>query len=52
MKTKRFSKELSLNKETIAHLNSNEMKGVNGGIDKPLVSIVFNCNFSSPTKPC
>jgi len=31
MKAKKFSKKLMLNKKTIAHLNSNEMKGVNGG---------------------
>jgi len=52
MKTKRHSKELKLNKKTIAQLTGNEMKGVNGGIDKPPVSIIFNCNFSSYTKPC
>ncbi len=31
MKTKKFSKKLSLNKKTIADLNSNEMKEVHGG---------------------
>jgi len=31
MKTKNFSKKLSLNKRTVAHLDRNEMSRVNGG---------------------
>jgi natural product precursor len=31
MKTKIFSKKLTLSKKTIAHLNDKEMKDVNGG---------------------
>jgi bacteriocin-like protein len=31
MKAKTFSKKLVLNKKTIANLNNNEMKKINGG---------------------
>ena len=31
MKKKKFNKKLSLNKESIANLNSSEMRKVNGG---------------------
>ena len=34
MKPKVFSKKLSLNKKTIAHLNGNDMKEAHGGIGK------------------
>lgn len=32
MKTKKFDKKLSLNKETISHLNGGQMKYVHAGI--------------------
>ncbi len=32
MKPKKFSKKLTLNKKTVAHLNGNEMTKVKGGI--------------------
>jgi len=31
MKTKNFSKKLTLNKKTVAHLNEGELKNIHGG---------------------
>jgi len=50
MKTKRFSKKLTLNKKTVADLKSNEMKEVHGGI---IITIPFPPpNPSATGNPC
>jgi natural product precursor len=41
MKTRTFSKKLTLNKKTIADLNNGDMKSIHGGGDKPDISILF-----------
>ncbi|MGD2092540.1 MAG: class I lanthipeptide [Candidatus Aminicenantes bacterium] len=54
MKMKRFSKELKLNKKTIAHLNSNEMKDVHGGIEDLKTKQIYigsGCDCGSGTAP-
>lgn len=47
MKTKKFSNKLSLNKETIADLKSNDMKFVHGGNIMP-----YTCFDSCPIQNC
>ena len=50
MKSKKFSKKLSLNKKTIARLNNNVMDKVYGGYwTKPFdTECVTNCRNSDP----
>ncbi len=43
MKLKKFKKKLNLNKKTIADLNINEMKEINGGLDDPVSRWVSGC---------
>jgi hypothetical protein len=54
MKTKKFSKKLSLNKKTIAHLNDAHMTEVKGGEDTGqtgciLCAVTHTCQ-TCPTK--
>jgi hypothetical protein len=54
MKQKKFPKKLSLNKKTVAHLNSEEMKAANGG--KVIISLItlagpYTCMCSYNTEP-
>jgi len=52
MKTKKFSKKLTLNKKTIADLNNGEMKNVHGGGDEqqPASYLLSGC-MGCPTYP-
>jgi natural product precursor len=53
MKTKTFSKKLSLNKKTVADLNNREMQGVHGGATEKSVCItrcVTNCDLCTMTR--
>ena len=43
MKTKKFNKSLSLNKKTIADLNSKEMKNLHGGGDQSANTDCASC---------
>ena len=55
MKTKKFSKKLSLNKETIADLKSNDMKFVHGGNMLPITFSGSSCpvhNCTATGVPC
>jgi len=55
MKTKKFSKKLSLNKETIADLKSNDMKFVHGGNMQPETRYGTSCpvqNCTATGVPC
>jgi hypothetical protein len=57
MKSKKFSKKLSLNKKTIARLNNNVMDNVYGGYwTKLFVTECIGCNTIHQTncnsKPC
>jgi len=46
MKTKKFSKKLTLNKKTVADLNSKEMKDAHGGFADP------NTRWIGPNSGC
>jgi hypothetical protein len=51
MKSKKFQKKLTFNKQTVADLNVDEMAGIHGGGDAPRESIIFEycskfCNMS------
>lgn len=51
MKTKRFNKKLSLQKQTITNLNSNELNSVEGGISQPNCHVIVKtlgntCKFT------
>jgi len=55
MKTKKFSKKLTLNKKTIADLNNGEMKVVRGGINEPprrVTETCQTCDNSIPPGTC
>lgn len=43
MKLKKFRKKLNLNKKTIADLNHNAMKEINGGIKYPRSFRISDC---------
>jgi hypothetical protein len=47
MKTKTFGKKLTLNKETIADLNSSELMNALGGVPGPAHAITDACPTSS-----
>jgi len=47
MKTKKFSKRLSLNKKTVAHLATKEMGNAKGG-----ASVYSDCTCNPPTESC
>jgi len=55
MKTKAFSKKLTLNKTTIAHLDNGEMKVIHGGIRTALcpswLKTDCDCLTIEPTCP-
>jgi bacteriocin-like protein len=46
MKTKTFSKKLSLNKKTVANLNDKEMQGIYGGETLELTVCITRCGVS------
>jgi hypothetical protein len=60
MKTKKFNKKLSLNKETISHLNSGQLQNVYGGGENQedplpatnscLITCTCNCTGSCNTQ--
>ncbi|UCH97437.1 MAG: class I lanthipeptide [Candidatus Aminicenantes bacterium] len=56
MKTKKFSKKLRLSKETVANLNSNQMRFVYGGIDTKICPLPTEhslcCTINGPTCTC
>ena len=51
MKTKKFSKKLTLNKKTIANLKDKEMKEVNGGATNPSDNPYVCCIPKTTTPP-
>ncbi len=48
MKNKKFNKKLSLNKQTITDLSSQELKNAKGGISRPIY-ICMATNFETCT---
>jgi hypothetical protein len=51
MKTKHFDKKLVLNKKTIAHLGSDELNAVNGGLSANTTCPEVCMILSKPTCP-
>lgn len=52
MKTKKFSKKLSLNKRTVAHLDNREMGQVRGGVvsaEVCVASIIWRLSMAPET---
>jgi hypothetical protein len=47
MKTKQFSKKLSLHKKTVANLNAKDMNEAKGG-----ASVYSDCGCNPPTMSC
>ena len=52
MKTKKFSKKLSLNKATVADLNNSQMKTVQGGAPWTSIGIQNKCYTMCLTGAC
>lgn len=53
MKTKTFSKKLTLNKKTVADLRKKEMGKVHGGHDSsPSCPLATACKCTRPGMPC
>jgi natural product precursor len=57
MKTKKYARKLTLNKKTIADLNSSEMKNAHGGADTNVISYCIiavdsGCYICSIVIPC
>ena len=51
MKTKKFSKKLSLNKKTIADLDNGKMKGVYGGVLQSVNTDCASCFYTGCNCP-
>ena len=52
MKTKKFSKKLSLNKATVADLNNSQMKAAHGGAPWTSLDILNKCYTRCDTGIC